>query len=52
MKADGFLRMAQGSAQEAIRAKAIFGTTSRSRLGVHSCLKSAASTSHRIHARG
>jgi hypothetical protein len=52
VKADGFLEMSHGTAQETIRARAIFSATSPSRLDVHSRAKPEVSITHRIHASG
>jgi hypothetical protein len=50
VKADSFLVMAHGTADEMARAKAILGTTNPSRLEVHSGVKAAASADHLVHA--
>jgi hypothetical protein len=50
VKADGFLVMAHGTADEMARAKAILGTTNPSRLDVHAGLKAAAPADNLVHA--
>ena len=50
VKADSFLVMAHGAADEMARAKAILGTTNPSRLDVHTSAKSRERTGHVAHA--
>jgi len=48
LKADGFLVMAHGAAEEIARAKAILGTVNPSRLDVHSGVKAIEPTDHLV----
>ena len=48
LKADGFLVMAHGAAEEIARAKAILGTVNPSRLDVHSGVKAIEPTDHPV----
>jgi hypothetical protein len=50
LKADRFLVMAQGTADEAARARAILGTSNPSRLDVHSGVTAAEPADHLAHA--
>jgi hypothetical protein len=50
VKADGFLVMAHGTADEMARAKAILGTANPSRLDVHAGLKATAPVDNLVHA--
>lgn len=52
LKADSFLVMAHGTAEEMARAKAILGTVSPSRLEVHAGVKAAAPADQLAHAGG
>jgi hypothetical protein len=52
LKADGFLVMAHGSAEEVSRAKAILGTANPSRLDVHAGVKAAAPAEQLVSAGG
>jgi hypothetical protein len=49
LKADGFLVMTRGTAEEIARAKAILGTTNPSRLDVHAGPKAAEPADHLVH---
>jgi hypothetical protein len=48
VKADGFLVMAQGGAEDIARAKAILGTANPSRLDVHAGAKAVEPTDHLV----
>ena len=48
LKADGFLVMAHGAAEEIARAKAILGTANPARLDVHSGVEAIAPTDHLV----
>jgi hypothetical protein len=50
VKADGFLVMAHGTADEMARAKAILGTANPSRLDVHAGMKATAPVDNLVHA--
>jgi hypothetical protein len=50
LKADGFLVMAHGTAEEVARAKAVLGTTNPSRVNVHADAKAAAPAEHLVNA--
>ena len=50
VKADGFLVMARGAAEEVARAKAILGTANPSRLDVHAGVKGTEPLEHPVHA--
>jgi predicted acyltransferase len=50
LKADSFLVMAHGTADEMARAKAILGTANPSRLDVHAGAQAAEPASHLVHA--
>jgi len=52
VKADSFLVMAHGTAEEVARAKAILGTLKPSRLDVHAGVKAAEPAGHLAHAGG
>ena len=52
VKADSFLVMAHGTADEMARAKAILGTANPSRLEVHANVRAAQPTDHLVHADG
>lgn len=52
LKADGFLVMAHGAAEEIARAKAILGTANPARIDVHSGVKAIAPTDHLVPAGG
>jgi hypothetical protein len=52
VKADGFLVMAHGTAEEMDRAKAILGTTNPSRLDAHAGVKAMEPADHLVHAGG
>jgi hypothetical protein len=52
LKADNFLVMAHGTAEEMERAKAILGTSKPSRLDMHASMKAAAPADQLAHAEG
>ena len=52
VKADSFLVMAHGTAEEMARAKAILGTVNPSRMDVHAGVQAAEPAAHPIHAGG
>lgn len=52
VKADGFLVMAHGAAEEIARAKAILGTANPSRLDVHAGVQAIEPADHLVHAVG
>ena len=52
MKADGFLVMAHGAAEEMVRAKAILGTANPSHLDVHAGVKALQPADQLVHAGG
>ena len=52
VKADGFLVMAHGTAEEMARAKAVLGTVKPSRLDVHAGVKAAEQADGLVHAGG
>jgi hypothetical protein len=52
LKADDFLVMADGTAAEMARAKAILGTANPSRLDVHASVKVEGPAHHLVHAGG
>jgi len=52
VKADSFLVMAHGTAEEMARAKAILGTVTSSRIDVHTGVQAADPAGHPVHAGG
>ena len=52
LKADSFLVMAHGGAEEIVRAKAILGTANPSRLDVHAGVKALEPADQLVHADG